>query len=436
MRGGMLPQDNYSALDLLESDRFGSNIGNLIYQFSVVRTLLTDDVEFHVDNYATNPARAAEINEKYDLYVVPLADAFRDDFVTNLTNYAKLIEQLTIPVVVIGVGLRADYGYDVRQGFKFDAAVRAFMSAVLKKSAMVGLRGQITGDYLAHLGFTPEQDFTVIGCPSMYTFGRSLKLREVNLTPDSLVSLNAGSVVSQSAMDFLIRVADERPNYCFVPQTYREMLLNYFGMGELSEGPSSFPKDIDSKFYREGRVKFFLNAQSWFDYMRGVSLSIGARLHGNVVATINGTPSLTLASDARMRELAAYHGLPSVGRDELNHADGLRDLLERTDFTTVEKLQPARFDHYIDFLDVNGLKHIYTDDRHRTDAPLDRLVAGVDHAPPIATINAVDATEHLTRATTGFARFRAREQRLAQRSLARENTRIRADIRALSKRWP
>ncbi|MBB2891341.1 hypothetical protein [Flexivirga oryzae] len=95
MRGGMLPQDNYGALDLLESDRFGSNIGNLIYQFSVVRTLLTDDVEFHVDNYATNPARAAEINEKYDLYVVPLADAFRDDFVTNLTNYAKLIEQLT-----------------------------------------------------------------------------------------------------------------------------------------------------------------------------------------------------------------------------------------------------------------------------------------------------------------------------------------------------
>ncbi|MBB2891342.1 hypothetical protein [Flexivirga oryzae] len=71
----------------------------------------------------------------------------------------------------------------------------------------------------------------------------------------------------------------------------------------------------------------------------------------------------------------------------------------------MEKLQPSRFDHYIDFLDVNGLKHIYTDDRHRTDAPLDRLVAGVDHAPPIATINAVDAAEHLTRATTGFARF-------------------------------
>jgi len=431
----MLPQDDYTALDLLESDKFGSNIGNLIYQFSVVRTLLTDGVEFEVDNYATGPGRAAQINEKYDLYILPLADAFRDDFVTNLTNYAKLIEKLTIPVIVTGVGLRAPYEYDVRQGFTFDDAVKSFVSAVLKNSAMLGLRGQLTADYLEHLGFRPDRDFTVIGCPSMYAFGRTLKLRDVTLTPESLVSLNAGVVASPDAMAFLTQVAQDYPNYYFIPQNYKEMLLNYFGMGELKDGPSGFPKDIGSKFYREGRVKFFLNAQSWFDYMQGVSVSVGARLHGNVVATINGTPSLTLASDARMRELSAYHGLPSVGPDEWQHGERLADLLERTDFSLVEKLQPERFDHYIDFLDANGLQHIYADDRHRTDAPLDRLMTQVDHAPAISTITAVDEAERVVRATAGFERFRQREQRLARRGLQRENARIKADIRALGNRW-
>lgn len=79
---------------------------------------------------------------------MPLADAFREDFRPVLRNYTQLIRKLKIPVVVTGVGLRANYEPQLDEGFTFDEDVTNFVKAVLEKSAQIGVRGQITADYL------------------------------------------------------------------------------------------------------------------------------------------------------------------------------------------------------------------------------------------------------------------------------------------------
>src|SRR5699024_7164753 len=188
-------------------------------------------------------------------------------------------------------GRKAPFNYDVSKGFSFDDDVRAFVRAVLKKSSIIGVRGKITGDYLKYLGFEPEKDFTVIGCPSMYLYGRNLTLRDVQLDNNSRVSLNTSNIASDTSMDFLLKVANRYKNYYFIPQSYNELIMNYFGFGEIANVAPNFPQNIGSKFYKEGRVKYFLNAPTWFEFMKNTSLSIGGRLHGNIVATINGTPS-------------------------------------------------------------------------------------------------------------------------------------------------
>src|SRR5699024_7513084 len=108
--------------------------------------------------YRINKNDADYINETYDCYIIPLADAFRESFRSHLRRYTRLIKKLNIPVIVVGVGLSAPFEPDLDEGFPFDADVKNFVSAVLEKSNIIGVRGQITADYLTKLGFRAGVD--------------------------------------------------------------------------------------------------------------------------------------------------------------------------------------------------------------------------------------------------------------------------------------
>ena len=44
-------------------------------------------------------------NAEYDMFLIPLANAFRTTFKKELKMLTDLVERLTIPCVVVGVGL-------------------------------------------------------------------------------------------------------------------------------------------------------------------------------------------------------------------------------------------------------------------------------------------------------------------------------------------
>src|SRR5690625_3221177 len=98
IRSGMSPFDTFDAPHIIMNNSIGGNVGNLIYQYSAFRTLMTEGTTITPDYYNFSPKRADEINEKYDCYVIPLADAFRPDFVPSLRRYTSLIKKLKIPV--------------------------------------------------------------------------------------------------------------------------------------------------------------------------------------------------------------------------------------------------------------------------------------------------------------------------------------------------
>src|SRR5690625_1003873 len=108
---------------MLINNSIGGNVGNLIYAYSVYRALMTEGTNIVPDYYSRNSNNADKINKKYDAYIIPLADAFRSDFIHELKDYTKLIKKLTIPVVVIGVGLRAPFEPKLNEGFPFDEDV-------------------------------------------------------------------------------------------------------------------------------------------------------------------------------------------------------------------------------------------------------------------------------------------------------------------------
>lgn len=400
IRSGISPLDTFDAAHMIDKNSIGGNVGNLIYAYSIYRTLMLEDTNIDPDYYSTNPSqkRADEINEKYDCYVIPLADAFRPDFIPLLRRYTKLIKKLKIPVIVIGVGLRAPFEPNLDEGFPFDEDVKAFVSAVLEKSNMIGLRGEITSKYLTKLGFREGVDHTVIGCPSMYTFGRELNIRETNITKDSMVCVNSSLLSPKKVLDFISRSMEDFPNHYFIPQWRKEMILTYVGAPSISDKEDvNYPTKMSHPVYMNNRVRYFLNAPTWIDFIGKADLSFGARLHGNVTAVIAGTPSIIIPKDGRMRELAEYHNFTSIWWNDITEDTRLEDEIEKLDFKSPEKVQQRNFDNFIDFLDKNDLPHVYKEDKSPSTVPLDNKLKDVELLPPISPVSGCSMEEMVER---------------------------------------
>ncbi|MDO5126677.1 MAG: polysaccharide pyruvyl transferase family protein [Eubacteriales bacterium] len=380
MRGAMNILESHSKIEVAVRDYIGTNSGNLLYAYSVLRLLWNEGVEVDMDHYAVEGNRFSEtdideINRKYSAYILPLADAFRDDFREKLVRYARFIDKLTIPCYVIGVGLRAPYEPDINEKRSFDEAVKLFVNSVLNKSSLIGVRGMITGSYLEKLGFVEGRHFTVIGCPSMYTYGLNLTQRPLNnLSSDSSIAINYGK--HNYALDinrYLYNISNQYPNYIYVAQEIGELRSYVIGT-DNSEENYLFPWGIKHKFYMENKVKFYINPEVWYNDLRKVDFSVGSRLHGNVAAILAGVPVLMINMDARMRELANWHNIPSMPMMKFDWDISLESYIEKIDVTSHLRTHANNFNHFIDFLDMNGIEHIYKGNLDRKDAPIDKMI--------------------------------------------------------------
>lgn len=110
IRAGVAPWAEYNALDVITDKIIGNNTGNLLFANSITRLVATADsrVDFISDlTLVKKQITAQEINENYDRLILPMANAFREDFARKcLKHWTALIRQLTIPVTVTGIGIQ------------------------------------------------------------------------------------------------------------------------------------------------------------------------------------------------------------------------------------------------------------------------------------------------------------------------------------------
>ena len=407
MRSGLTPFDKFDPSRVIGDNSIGGNCGNLVYAYSVYRALMTENTNIDSTYYRIDYSQKEidEINEKYDCFVIPLADAFRENFASSLKATARLTKRLKIPVIVVGVGLRAPFEPDLDKGFPFDDAVKEFMDAVLEKSAIVGVRGQITADYLTRLGYIEGKHHMVIGCPSMYMFGRDLNIKETHITKDSFVCINNSAISPKNVLDFIERSTEEFPNCCFIPQRLNELKMLYFGIpNPKDQNKPNYPHNIDHYLYEQDKVRFFINFREWNKFISKADFSFGARLHGNIASIVSGTPSLIIPKDARMRELAEYHNLTRVVSNDIKEDTSIWDLIEKADFRAPCKNQHRNFDNYRNFLKINGLENIYENDDNPINTPFDLKIAEADLQPPVTSYNACSRDERIMR-TDEYIRY-------------------------------
>ena len=377
-RGGMSPFETFSPGYILTHNVIGTNVGNFLYLNGVLRSLMIDDnTVIQANYYNTNYYKPEYVNENFDCFVIPLADAFRENFVNELNELTSFVKKLKIPCYVIGVGLKESYEPDFSQSKPQDEAVKKFVTAVLEKSNCIGVRGELTGKYLETLGFAEGRDFMVIGCPSMYMKGKRLHIQNPKLDVNSKVCFNSNVAASVPTRKFIKLKMKEFENHYFIGQVVNELRSIYLGAPYEYKIEYNF-RNVTDKIYQDGRLRFFCNVPKWMEFLNDSDLTFGSRLHGNSAAVLAGTPALLVTKDSRTRELAEYHHLNAIHESKLNEKLTLQDLVEQQDFTQIEKYQKQNLDRYVAFLKKNDIPNIFMDGEDPQETAFDRKIKQTD----------------------------------------------------------
>ncbi|WP_330339996.1 polysaccharide pyruvyl transferase family protein [Streptomyces sp. NBC_00557] len=365
LRSGKSPYDVLSVEEALHRDVIATNSGNLIFSDAAHKILQTPDTEVVSNGIGTDVTAAARINEEYDAFVVPLANAFRPSFEARLKRLTRLISKLRIPVVVLGVGAQTGVNYDPSRLKPMERSVREFCAAVLERSASIGVRGEFTEQYLRDMGF---RDVEVIGCPSMFLYGAELDVRKrvPALTAESRIAVNGShSAVQKQGLDRIIgRTHACYPNLRFIGQNLSDARqLHWRDLSDPNSLVTAMPTHPDHPMYREDKVRVYVDPVTWIDDLRGFDFSFGSRIHGNIAALLAGTPATVLCGDSRTLELCRYFEIPHRRLDEAakdpRAADPAR-LYEEADLGGLVGNHRERFDRFTGFLEKNGLRNTFT----------------------------------------------------------------------------
>lgn len=400
IRSGKDPFTSVVAESTLTQDVFNSNSGNYLFQHAVWKALAVDGAELTSNGTLSErvpPAHgdAARINEDFDHFVVPLANAFRPDFAPRLDRLSELLEDLTIPVTVVGIGAQAAAGHGVESLAPIADTVKRFVGLVLDRSASIGVRGAFTRSYLLDLGF-PDDSIDVIGCPSLYLHGRDFAVdkKATAIGPDSPLALNLTPEVPGIGA-FATAQAERHPRLTYVGQDAHDLRLLLWGVPFPHVHDLSAPVHMRHPLYQGDRMRLFVDTWSWYDFLATQDFAYGTRFHGNVAALLGGTPALLLAHDSRTIELADYHQMPYRLMPELTADLKAEELYDTTDMSAFNRATPEGFDRYTAFIERNGLEHMWRPGQ--TTAEFDARLVAASFPPAVRPLIAADGTEIATR---------------------------------------
>lgn len=380
---------NFETIDVIKNNYIWNNSGNMLFFYSTFKMLSVPGVEL-VPYSKISKKDAKFINKNYDVFVIPLANAFRISFKKELTILTKLIKKIKIPCIVLGVGLQTRPNPDPHAKYSFDRVVKSFCKEVLKKSHSIGVRGNFTKNYLINLGFEDDK-IQVIGCPSMYINGRNLKIsKKPVLNKDSIICMNGSISINPVASSIMEKISKNYPNSYYISQTIQDFELIYAGI-PLPKAPANYlVKSPTDYLYLENRVRCFKNIKSWFEFLNKADFSIGGRIHGNIAAILSGTPTFIIASDSRVQELADLHGIPYALASDLKDDINIQQLYKELDYSKLESLQHKNFDNFLKFLNDNNLEHIYNYDGI---SEFDKKLENVEFDGPIEPLFSIDKKE-------------------------------------------
>jgi hypothetical protein len=338
----------------------GHNTGNLLFTNAVWEQIAgpKERVGFNFD--------PQKINAAFRALVFPAANWFGSH--VDFDWLADLVEQLDIPVILIGLGAQdSDYSGEIAVP---EGTVR-FVKAVSERSHSISVRGNYTRQILGQFGIN---NVTVTGCPSLFhawhADADSLLLSSsergqlllhstrysagyLPFTETPSLHLDLFRLAYSSKTDLLLQSEPEEIS----------ILMDVLEKPEIDE----LLKDQMVKLYQaedwphleafiHRHAKVFFGIPSWKDAMGGYRRVFGTRLHATIMALNSGVPAILAHHDSRTREMCEFAGIPCVPADgAIAELDWIDAAFAQADFDRFVALRNRNQAGYVQFLSDNAL---------------------------------------------------------------------------------
>lgn len=340
--------------------RSGNNLGNTLIGNGVASMLQGYDYIFR--SQLQSPAHAQEVCSRI---VIPAANFLWKSF--DFGYMAEFIESTDLPVTMLGLGAQT---HDRSEISEIHPNTLRLVKVVAERSPSIGVRGFYTAEVLAAHGVTNVE---VLGCPSLYTLGRPPSvIMPCNSGADKRISVNFSRRVSshsfsQSSLrkieNQVLRIAIDCESQFIIQDEIEEACISAGNASvDQVKAVTDYFSDVDSAdvvSYFHRHSKYFSSYADWSESISRCGLSIGSRLHGNLVALLNGVPALTIVHDSRTLEMCALAGIPFLNILEYADlsADDILSMTSELTYVNFESNMRYLYGKMIDFLSIHGLNH-------------------------------------------------------------------------------
>lgn len=340
---------NQSVSDALSS--IGLNSGNNVFGFALQKMLLSPNIETEMKTISWVMEHTDEINEKYDAVVYSPANILGiHEKEKRLPKWTKCLEKIKVPFTFVGVGAQGglDYSLDFVDAFKKEGY--NFIKAILNTGGNLGLRGYFTAEVVKKLGFS-EQDFSVLGCPSLFMNGPDLKIEKKDIHNQLIPIFNGNKFWFHSEYHHLFK---DYPESIFICQDLFYPLL--YDVSSFKKNQAySFQGNLFYEMFKDDRIRLYCDYLAWSKELKNSAFNFccGARIHGNIVSLLNGIPSMVDAIDSRTRELAEFFEIPYMSIENPNI--DLLNIYNNLSFSDFNKNFKNKFNNFKSFMNKAGL---------------------------------------------------------------------------------
>jgi hypothetical protein len=342
------------------------NIGNLVFLNAIEDQIKNcKPVNFYDDVIS----RPEWFMENFDVLILPMANMISASWA--IPDLIDVLKKYPIPINLLSVGVQANTKEDLKNMKLSDDAV-AILNLAKERSKSIGVRGDITAEYLSSLGYSVD----VIGCPSVF----STPLSKLHDCPREFNKIATHSTSDGTWEEGLKNLFEFSRKYAqaYLAQSELQMLVDRYNIDDatlkewiyeesrleaaknrLYEYQYYSRTEEDATLLREWMKKsliFFADTEEWKLYLSGFDLVVGARFHGTIMSILSGAPSLLLTTDLRTQELAEYHRIPHTPISTMTLNTTPEDLRQYVNFDPYWNFKNTAHMRYLDFLRKNGLK--------------------------------------------------------------------------------
>ena len=326
----------------------GQNSGNLMFTEAMFQ-LFDADVERIGFRFSPDM-----INSNFDAVVIPAANWLNANADWDLLT--EQVEKLSVPVVLIGIGLQANSRtlQDVRVS---DSAIR-FVRLLSERSPYISVRGDFTRTWLESIGI---RNAVTTGCPSLF-----MNVFKTERQPDERRFALQGTRYSASAafnnkrsaekhifasaarlkMPIIYQSESEESRRLLVGQPVAShaapvvsALLDLYGVSSADE--------LDTFVDEYGKI--FFNLFTWSDFVAGLYGVVGSRLHGTIIALNTGVRALLYGHDSRTQEVIEYAALPGISKSRILSLRTVDDYLSALNDAPIEMYYDRRAENQAKF---------------------------------------------------------------------------------------